>query len=132
METPIKLPRGYSVIERGTLDKDTAYVCRALLGQYIGRFNDGAFLGGMIVEAEAYYGPDDPASHAYRGKTGRNSVMFGAAGRAYVYFTYGNHYLLNIVTDKEGIPGAVLLRGIEPLFGIEHTLSLIVLLPIRF
>ena len=73
----------------------------------------------MIVETEAYFGPEDPASHAYKKRTRRNEPMFGPAGFTYVYFTYGNHYPLNVVTDSIEIPGAVLIRGIEPCFGTD-------------
>ena len=74
---------------------------------------------GVIVEAEAYYGEDDPASHAYRGMTKRNRVMFGEPGHAYVFLLYGINHLLNVVTLPEGIPGAVLLRALQPLEGVE-------------
>jgi len=71
------------------------------------------------VETEAYYGKGDPGSHAFRGKTPRSSIMWGKPGIAYVYFTYGMHHLLNVVVDQEEIPGAVLIRAVEPLEGIE-------------
>jgi len=74
----------------------------------------------MIVETEAYGYSDDLASHAYSGPTGRNKVMFGDVGRAYVYFTYGNHFCLNVTARSSSIEaGAVLIRGIEPVEGVE-------------
>ena len=76
-------------------------------------------LAGVIVETEAYGHGDDPASHAHRGQTRRNAVMFGQVGRAYVYFTYGNHHCVNVsARSHDTIAGAVLIRGIEPLEGI--------------
>lgn len=73
----------------------------------------------MVVETEAYVGPNDRASHAFRGQTTRNEIMFGPGGYAYVYFIYGMHYCCNIVTEKAGFPAAVLLRALEPLEGID-------------
>lgn len=93
-------------------------VARELLGKIVVTRIGDAVTAGAIVETEAYLGADDPGSHAAtRGITARNRVMYGPPARAYVYFTYGNHHMLNLVTCAEGTAGAVLVRAIEPIIG---------------
>ena len=99
-------------------------VARDLLGKLLVRRIDGKVLVGRIVEVEAYRGSDDPASHAYRGKTERNKVMFDRGGLAYIYLAYGIHRLLNVTAEPPGKPAAVLIRALEPLGGIEVMMGL--------
>jgi DNA-3-methyladenine glycosylase len=105
---------------RSFFSRYTPEVAEDLLGSVLVRVIDGKVLRSKIVEVEAYRGADDPASHAYRGITKRASVMFGEPGHAYVYFTFGVHYCLNLTTEAEGVPGAVLIRAVEPLEGIDE------------
>jgi len=100
-------------------NRPTLTVARELLGARLVRVLDGVKLVGLITETEAYFGEDDLASHAKAGRTIRTAPMFGPPGHAYVYFTYGNHWMLNAVTEKEGFPAAVLIRAIRPIEGIE-------------
>lgn len=95
-------------------------VARDLIGRVIASDAPGARTAGLIVETEAYLGFDDPGSHAStRGVTARNAVMYGPPGSVYVYFTYGNHHMLNLVCEPEGVAGAVLIRALEPIHGID-------------
>jgi len=83
------------------------------------RILDGVKLVGLITETEAYIGEEDLACHAKAGRTKRTFPMYGSAGHAYVYFTYGNHWMLNVVTEQEDFPAAVLIRAIQPIEGVE-------------
>jgi DNA-3-methyladenine glycosylase len=93
-------------------------VARDLLGKVVVYDGPAGRRAARLVEVEAYLGSRDPASHAYRGPTPRTAPMFGPAGRSYVYFVYGMYHCLNIVTERDGVAGAVLLRGAEPLEGV--------------
>jgi DNA-3-methyladenine glycosylase len=100
--------------------RDTITVARELLGAVLVSTAGGDVTSGRIVETEAYLGADDAGSHAAtRGVTRRNAVMYGPPGRAYVYFTYGNHHMLNFVTEPDGVAGGVLIRALEPLSGLD-------------
>ena len=102
-------------INRNFFDRKPAVVAQELLGKILVRKKEGKILAGWIVETEAYLGPGDKASHSHRGMTKRNEVMFGPAGFSYVYFTYGMHWLLNLITEKEGKASGVLIRALEPI-----------------
>ncbi|KQC09376.1 MAG: hypothetical protein APR62_02605 [Smithella sp. SDB] len=108
------------ILDRKFYQRDTLQVARGLLGKKLVRRINGLDLTGVILETEAYCGQEDSACHAHRGKTSRNAVMFGEPGHAYVYFTYGMHYMLNLVTEEAENPCAVLIRSILPLAGIEE------------
>jgi DNA-3-methyladenine glycosylase len=99
------------VLPRGFFDRPVLTVAPALLGCVLAHQTEAGLVAAEIVEVEAYRGESDPASHAFRGKTVRNSVMFGESGHAYVYFTYGMHFCVNLVCQRPGQPAAVLLRA---------------------
>lgn len=107
-----------TTLPRSFYSQNTLIVARQLLGKIFVRRSGKELLTGMIVETEAYLF-DDPASHSFRGMTERTKVMFGPPGHLYVYFTYGMHYCANVVTNKEGIGEAVLIRAVEPGVGSE-------------
>lgn len=109
------------ILTQRFFNRPTLRVARDLLGKYLVRRSAGwrrpRELAQMITEVEAYHGFRDRASHASRGITARNRVMFGPAGYWYVYFTYGMHWMLNIVTERRGYPAAILIRGVGPVRG---------------
>lgn len=107
----MKLPRSF--YDRPTLD-----VASDLLGKVLVHRRRGALTSGMIVEVEAYIGENDPACHASAGRTKRNAPLYGPPGHAYVYLTYGIHCLVNVVTERESFPAAVLVRALAPIDGI--------------
>lgn len=106
------------LLSEAFFNRPTVVVARELLGKKLVREINGTQLSGMVVETEAYIGPADTACHASKGRTPRTEVMFGPPGRAYVYFVYGMHSMLNVVTEAEGNPCAVLIRAIAPLEGL--------------
>ena len=101
------------VLPRSYFNHSTVQVARSLIGKYLVRVIDGRILAGKIVEVEAYVGSKDRACHASKGRTQRTEVMFGPAGVAYVYLIYGMYHCLNVVTEREEFPSAVLIRAIE-------------------
>jgi len=105
-------------ITRAFYARNTLTVARELIGMHLVRADGDTLRTGRIVETEAYQGPEDLAAHSSRGRTPRTEVMFGPPGHAYVYFIYGFWHCLNLVTEAEGVPHAVLLRALEPVTGI--------------
>jgi len=106
-------------LARSFFSRSTLKVARELLGMRLVRQEEGMRLGGVIREVEAYRGEEDQGCHARAGLTPRTRVMYGPAGHAYVYFTYGMHWMLNFVTEAEGFPAAVLIRAIVPVEGLD-------------
>lgn len=104
---------GRTILPQSYFTRPTVTVARSLIGKYLVRVIEDRSVAGRIVEVEAYVGPDDQACHASKGRTQRTDVMFGAGGIAYVYLIYGMYHCLNVVTELEGFPSAVLIRAIE-------------------
>lgn len=112
---PVRLRR----LRRAELPNDTVALARFLIGKIVVRELNGARLSGRIVETEAY--PQrDPAAHHFRGPTPRTRSMFLSRGHAYVYFSYGNHFMLNVSAERPGVGGGILIRALEPLDGIPQ------------
>jgi DNA-3-methyladenine glycosylase len=106
------------------LREDVVRISKELLGKFLYTNIDGKLTGGMIVETEAYHGPEDKASHAFNNKrTPRTENFFHEGGVSYVYLCYGIHYLFNVITNKKDIPHAILIRAIEPTEGIDIMLE---------
>jgi len=117
MNGKVLLPN--NILSRLFYNRPTLTVARELIGTLLVRILDGVKLVGLITETEAYISEKDLACHAKAGLTPRTKVMYGEPGHAYVYFTYGNHWMLNVVTEREGFPAAVLIRAIHPIEGVE-------------
>ncbi len=111
------------VLPRGFFDRPSVQVAPDLLGCVISHENDEGLVAVVLAEVEAYAGEADPASHAFRGRTARNAVMFGPPGHAYVYFTYGMHFCVNLVCEPEGQASAVLLRAGRVIDGVPLALA---------
>lgn len=108
-----------SKLRRGFYTRPTLFVARELIGKTIVFNHPDGQVAATIVETEAYIGEDDPACHAAAGKTERNGIMYAKGGHSYIYFIYGMYHCLNVVTEGEGFPAAVLIRGAEPVAGLE-------------
>ncbi|MCL5114575.1 MAG: DNA-3-methyladenine glycosylase [Patescibacteria group bacterium] len=109
------------ILTQDFFNRPTLRVAENLLGKYLVREYRGKEAAAMITEVEAYDGPHDLASHASHGKTERTKIMFGPPGRWYVYFTYGIHWLVNVVTGPEEYPAAVLIRAVDGVLGPART-----------
>jgi DNA-3-methyladenine glycosylase len=112
----IKLPKEFYL-------QKCLIAAKELIGKLLVRKKGKRIYSGIIVETEAYTGSTDAAAHSYRGKTERNKYMFSEGGAAYVYFTYGAHYCVNVVVEKEHTSHAVLIRALEPVDGITHMMK---------
>jgi len=119
MPTPAVTDRRRRVLPRSFYDRPTRSVASELLGKVLVHHGGAVETSGVIVEVEAYIGESDPACHAAPGPTPRNAPLYGPPGYAYVYLNYGLHCLVNVVTEREGYPAAVLIRALDPLDGID-------------
>lgn len=108
------------ILPRRFYNRPTLHVAEDLLGKVLVHRAGGVVTSGTIVEVEAYIGESDPACHAAPGPTRRNEPLYGHPGYAYVYLNYGIHCLMNVVTETEGVPAAVLIRALEPLEGVSR------------
>jgi len=106
-------PKPAKILPRSYFKRPTLKVARSLMGKYVVRQTEQGAMAGLIVEVEAYVGPHDLACHASRGRTRRTDVLFGPPGIAYVYLIYGMYHCLNVVTEREGFPAAILIRAVE-------------------
>lgn len=102
-----------NILDRSYFSRPTLNVARSLIGKFLVRDNGQGLVAGKIIEVEAYIGAEDKACHASKGRTQRTDVLFGPAGVAYVYLIYGMYHCLNVVTEIENFPAAVLIRAIE-------------------
>jgi DNA-3-methyladenine glycosylase len=116
---PNLFQKGIRVLPRSFYNRPTLTVARELIGTRLVRILNGKKLVGLITETEAYISEKDLACHCKAGRTPRTQVMYGEAGHAFVYFTYGNHWMFNVVTEKVDFPAAVLIRAIQPMEGVE-------------
>jgi DNA-3-methyladenine glycosylase len=103
----------HKILSREFFNRRTVDVARSLIGKYLVRDNGRGQISGKIIEVEAYVGPHDKACHASKGRTKRTDVLFGPPGISYVYLIYGMYHCLNVVTEREEFPAAVLIRAIE-------------------
>ncbi|MCK4734836.1 MAG: DNA-3-methyladenine glycosylase [Methanophagales archaeon] len=107
-------------LKRDFYERDTLTVAKALLGKYLAHNSTEGTVIGKIVETEAYIGPSDQGSHAYKGlRSKRTEIQFGPGGYAYIYQIYGNYFCFNVVTQKKGMPEVVLIRAVEPIEDVE-------------
>jgi len=106
------------ILKREFFNRQAVIVARKLLGTRLIRVEEGQRIGGIIIETEAYCGEEDLGCHCRSGWSERNKAMYGQPGHAYIYFTYGMHWMLNLVVEREGFPAAILIRAIQPTEGL--------------